>query len=375
MNALLIVAITLTLIVVITYIVYVLAIIKGLTLKPQKPAYQPSISVVIPTYNESEVIDHRIRNLNDIDYPAEKIHVIVVDDQSTDDTVELAGSAFEKYGISGEVLIKEKRTGTNASVNLGVSRAKTDIVITTDADVTFEDNALNYAIGRLLSDDKIGAVCGELEPIVKKNSFTTSSEKAYRTVYGKMCTWESNIHSTYCFNGPLIALKKKAFSPIPETHGASDASMALRIIRNGYRCVYDANAKFYEYITGDLSQQRRQKLRRSARLLEATIFNVALISPKYGKFGMFVFPLRIMMFFIVPVAFFTSVVLWSYLLAQIDLLYGIGILIAFFLALISGNWRSNLVSSFIWHQMYLLLSIKRMFRGMHVWKAVERKKV
>lgn len=342
---------------------------------PTKIKTCPNISVVIPTYNESKVIDHRIKNLKDISYPKENIHVIVVDDRSSDDTVELANEAFKKYGISGEVIVKDRRTGTNASVNIGVSKAKTDIVVTTDADVTFEENALNYAIGRLLSDNQIGAVCGELEPIIKEKSFTTSSEKAYRSVYGKMCTWESNIHSTYCFNGPLIVLKKKAFSPIPETHGASDAGMALRIIHNGYRCIYEANARFYEYITDDLSQQRRQKLRRSARLLEATLYNLDLISPKYGKFGMFVFPLRFMMFFIAPAAFFTSLILWSYLLAQINFLYGIMVWTLFTVALISGSWRSNLASSFIWHQIYLLVSLTRTFRGMHVWKAIEREKV
>jgi cellulose synthase/poly-beta-1,6-N-acetylglucosamine synthase-like glycosyltransferase len=226
-----------------------------------------------------------------------------------------------------------------------------------------------------MSDEKIGAVCGELEPIVKEKSFTTSSEKAYRSVYGKICTWESNIYSTYCFNGPLIVLKKEAFSPIPETHGASDAGMALRIIRNGYRCVYESSAKFYEYITGNLGQQRRQKLRRSARLLEATIYNIDLISPKYGKFGIFVLPLRILMFFVVPITFFTSIILWSYLLSQVNVLYGVLVWIFFFLALLSGNWRANLISSFIWHQIYLLVSMTRMFRGMHIWKAVEREKV
>jgi len=375
MNFLLVLTLLISAIPLIVYSSYATAVI--LTKKPliKNLKKYPAIYVVIPTYNESEVIDHRIKNLKDINYPTEKIHAIVVDDQSSDDTVELAKKAFEKYGMSGKVIVKEQRTGTNASVNLGVLKAKTDIVVTTDADVTFETDALNHAIGRLLSDEKIGAVCGELEPIVKQDSFTTSSEKAYRTVYGKMCTWESNIHSTYCFNGPLIVLRKKAFSPIPENYGASDASMALKIIRNGYRCVYEPSAKFYEYITGDLGQQKRQKLRRSARLLEATLYNVDLVSPKYGKFGMFVFPLRILMFFVVPIAFFTSVILWSYLLAQISLLYGIGVLILFLFALISGNWYSNLVSSFIWHQIYLLLSMKRMFRGMHVWKAVEREKV
>lgn len=357
------------------YFIYIFAVLITNESIPEPLKTSPKLTVIIPTYNESEVINHRIKNLRYINYPTEKIHVIVVDDQSTDDTVKLANKAFNKYGISGEIIIKDARTGTNASVNLGISKADTDIIVTTDADVVFEDDALNHAISTLLSDERIGAVCGELEPIVIKNSFTTRSEQAYRSVYGKMCTWESNIHSTYCFNGPLIVLKKEVFSPIPKTHGASDAGMALRIIRNGYRCIYDASAKFSEFITEDIEQQRHQKLRRSARLLEATIYNIDLLSPKYGQFGLFIFPLRILMFFVVPAAFFISVILWSYLFGQVNVVYGLAVWIVFTLALLSGKWCANLVSSFIWHQVYLLISLRYMFRGMYVWKAVEREKV
>ena len=375
MNSLLFLTLITTAIPLAVYLIYILAVLltKEPTPKPLKTF--PDITVIIPTYNESEVIDHRIKNLKDINYPSEKIHAIVVDDRSNDNTTKLAEEAFKKYEISGKVIVKDARTGTNVSVNLGISKASTDIIVTTDADVVFEDDALNYAISTLFSNERTGAVCGELKPIVIENSFTTRSEQAYRSVYGKMCTWESNIHSTYCFNGPLIVLKKEAFSPIPETHGASDAGMALRIIRNGYRCIYDASAKFYEYITEDMKQQRRQKLRRSARLLEATIYNIDLISPKFGKFGLFVFPLRILMFFIVPAAFFISVILWSYLLGQVNVVYGLVVWFFFFLALMSGKWHANLISSFIWHQMYLLVSLGYMFKGMHVWKAVNREKV
>ncbi len=375
MNSLLTLALFTSLIPIIVYSIYIVAVLITKEPEPVKVKNYPRITVSIPTYNESEVIENRIKNLRDINYPSELIHAIVVDDQSTDDTVKLAKKAFKEYEISGEVIVKEKRTGTNASVNLGVSRAKTEIVVTTDADVVFEKNALDYAIGRLLSDEKIGAVCGELEPVIKKSSFTTSSEKAYRSVYGKMCTWESGIDSTYCFNGPLIALKKKAFSPIPETHGASDAGMALRIIRNGYRCLYEPAAKFYEYITEDLGQQRRQKLRRSARLLEATFYNLDLAFSNSRRFGFIVFPLRILMFFIAPAAFFASVILWAYLAAKISLIYGVGILALFTLALISGISSSNLVSSFIWHQIYLLFSLRYMFKGVHIWKAIDRENV
>jgi biofilm PGA synthesis N-glycosyltransferase PgaC len=357
------------------YLIYIIAVLLIKESPPKILQTSPKITIIIPTYNESEVIEHRIKNLRDINYPTENIHAIIVDDQSTDNTTELAKKGFNKYGISGEVIIKDVRTGTNASVNLGISKASTDIIVTTDADVVFENDALNHAISTLLSNERTGAVCGELEPMVMENSFTTRSEKAYRSVYGKMCTWESSIHSTYCFNGPLIVLKKEVFSPIPETHGASDAGMALRIIRNGYRCIYEPSAKFYEYISEDLKQQRRQKLRRSARLLEATVYNIDMVSPKYGKFGLSVFPLRILMFFVAPAAFFISIVLWSYLLSQINLVYGLLVYIGVIIALLSGIWRSNLISSFIWHQLYLFFSLGYMFKGMHVWKAVDREKV
>lgn len=375
MNTPLMLAVFTGIIPVAVYSIYTAAILVIKEPEPVKVKNYPKITVIIPTYNESEVIKNRIKNFKEIVYPSDLIHAVVVDDRSTDNTVELAKKAFEIYGITGEVIVKEKRTGTNSSVNLGVLRAKTDVVVTTDADVVFEKNALDYAIGRLLSDEKIGAVCGELEPVIKKSSFTTSSEKAYRSVYGKMCTWESSIDSTYCFNGPLIALRKKAFSPIPETHGASDAGMALEIIRNGYRCLYEPAAKFYEYITEDLKQQRRQKLRRSARLLEATFYNIDLAFSNSRKFGYLVFPLRILMFFMVPASFFASLILWTYLAAKIGLIYGIGIIALFVLALVSGMSSSNLVSSFIWHQIYLLVSLRYMFKGVHIWKAIDRENV
>lgn len=375
MNILIIITLLTSSIPLLVYIIYLTAVLLTRESQPPENFTIPKITVVIPAYNESKVIEHRIQNFKDINYPSEKIHIIVVDDRSTDDTIELAQKAFKTYDLSGEVLIKQKRSGTNASVNLGIEKAMTDIIVTTDADVIFEKDALKNAMGMLLSDEKIGAVCGELEPIIDEKTFTTRSETAYRSVYGKMCTWESNIHSTYCFNGPLIVLRKKAFSALPEKHGASDAGMALNIIRNGYRCIYVSSAKFSEYIAKQLEQQRRQKLRRSSRLIEATLYNIDMISSKYGRFGTIVFPLRILMFVFVPALFFISIILWSYILGEINILYGLMVWIGLIFALLTGIWSSNIISSFIWHQIYLLISLVYLFRGMHMWKSVDREKV
>lgn len=170
-------------------------------------------------------------------------------------------------------------------------------------------------------------------------------------------------------------LKKKAFSPISEKYGASDAGMALNIIRNGYRCLYVSSAKFSEYIAVDIKQQRRQKIRRSARLLEATISNLDLISPKYGKFGLVVLPLRTIMFLIAPTSLFVSLVLWFYVLLSFDLFYGLAFCMAFLLLLLSGCIKQNIISSFIWHQIYLSTGLLYAFKGAGTWKAITRIKI
>ena len=357
------------------YAIYYMAVLVVKDIEVHQPDVLHPLSVVIPTYNEAEVIEHRIQNLSQIDYPTELIDVIVVDDRSDDDTVLRAQNAFKKYGLKGKIIEKAKRTGTNISVNTGIAASQNEIIVTTDADVVFEKYALKNALGVLLSDDLVGAVCGELTPIITDKTFTTNSEAAYRSVYGKMCTWESKIHSTYCFNGPLIMLKKKAFSPIPEKYGASDAGMALNIIRNGYRCLYVSSAKFSEYIAVDIKQQRRQKIRRSARLLEATISNLDIISPKYGKFGLVVLPLRTIMFLIAPTSLFVSSVLWFYVFLSFDLFYGLAFCMAFLLLLLSGYVKQNIISSFIWHQIYLIIGLLYAFKGAGTWKAITRIKI
>ena len=170
----------------------------------------PQITVFFPAWNEEKVIDMRIKNLADIDYPKNLIKVLIVDDASADKTRKECLNAFKKYDLNGEIITNKKRKGTNYNYNLGIKKAKTEIILTTDADVIFDKKAIKEGL-KVLNSKNVGAICGELKPIINKKSIATSTEKPYRDVYGKMCTWESDLDSTYCFNGPFILLKKKAF--------------------------------------------------------------------------------------------------------------------------------------------------------------------
>jgi poly-beta-1,6-N-acetyl-D-glucosamine synthase len=316
----------------------------------------------------------RIKNLAHRDYIKNKIEIIVVDDKSSDKTRGLCLKAFEKYKIKGQVITNKKRRGTNYNYNLGVKKAKTDIVLTTDADVIFDKKAIKEGLKVLLSSDKIGAICGELKPIIQKRSIATSTEAPYRNVYGKMCSWESSLESSYCFNGPFIILKKKAFSPINVQRGASDASCALNILKNGYQTKYVSKAKFSELIATGLKEQKRQKIRRATRLLQCTWEARDLLFRK-GWFGSFIFPLRVIMFMVAPLTFFVGIISVIGILFYLNWIAGIIGLLVGLSVFVVGRVKENFLSSFVWHQYYLSAGFVKMFKPNYLWKPIGRKRI
>lgn len=355
------------------YLIYILAAITSKPTKPKPLQHLPNISIVIPAYNEESVLEDRINNLAEI-YPKDKMEIIVSNDGSTDDTENIATNALQKHSLTGKV-ITHLRSGVNKAINRGINETSGEIVVITGADGLFDKDTIPHLVSVLLSSDDIGAVSGDLIPIAKGDTIFSKSEAAYRSMYGRICTWESNVHSTYCFNGPVVAFKRSASSTLNTRRGADDASMALSVIRKGYKCKYVPSAKFYEYVPDMFYEQRRQKIRRATRLLEATFVNMDVLSSRHGKFGMIIFPLRILMFFVVPSAFFLSLLLWTIILASIDILYAIGFVAVIVAMVLSGSVYTNVASSFIIYQCYLFLGLFNMLRDVHVWEPTERVKI
>lgn len=356
--------------------VYLIYILAAITSKPkQYPPLEslPKISIVIPAYNEEEVIEDRINNLAEI-YPIDKMEIIVSNDGSVDNTEEIARSVLKKHSIEGKVITHD-RSGVNKAINRGINEASQKLVVITGSDGFFDKDTIPNLLGVLLSSDDIGAVSGDLIPVAKGESIFSNSEAAYRSIYGKICTWESNVHSTYCFNGPVVAFKKEASSSLNTRRGADDASMALSVIRKGYRCQYVPSAKFYEYVPDKFHEQRRQKIRRATRLLEATFFNRNVLSTNCGRFRTIVFPLRLMMLFVVPTLVILSIILWVAYLFAVNPIYSIALLLAIVLSVALGSIRTNVLSSFIIYQAYLFLGLFNMLRDVHVWEPTERIKI
>lgn len=332
------------------------------------------ISIIIPAHNEANVIEEKIKNLSEIDYPNEMMEVIIIDDCSHDETREKAINAFKKYQINGRVHTNKTRQGTNANYNIGFSLARHELVITTDADVVFEKDALRYLLNVLIEEEQTGAVCAELIPWSSEKTLSTGIETPYRDVFGKICSWESHLHSTYCFNGPLIGIKKSAITAISPTKGASDTNIALMAIKQGFHAKYVPEAKFYEWIPVKHGEQKKQKIRRATRLLESTwSARSCLFKPKFGKFGMVVLPLRYAMLFFIPPLSLSSLIFIIALGFLITPFWGIMLFVGFILLFVIARWFNNIFSSFIWHQYYLFMGLLHMAKPAYLWESIDRK--
>lgn len=353
------------------YMIYLAGIYFGKKSVPINalPVY-PKISIIISAYNEELVIEKRIANIQECHYPRENIEIIFVDDCSSDNTKNLAKLYLERSGIPYYLIANTERLGTNRSYNSALTKAQYPIIVTTDADVFFEPDALKNLIGRLSSDEKIAAVTGELRPLMNTQS-TTMLEGVYRSFYGRMCEWESAHDSTYNFNGALVAFRSDLIRRINDKRGADDANTAFEAIRKGYRAVYESRAIVYEEIPKSFKIQFRQKTRRATGLIEATLSNLDLLGEK-TPFSRFFYPLRIFIYLATPLLFFVGLVFFS---IGIFLYNPIVVLPLFFVLVLLGIfWRQNLFFAFVINQFYLLAGLSNLGKDMRVWESTSDKK-
>jgi len=356
----------------IPYILYLFGISFGKKLTDIGfPKEYPKISMIMSAYNEERVIEDRITNLMQCHYPQDSYEILFIDDCSRDNTLSRAKTCLEESGIAFRIIANNKRLGTNRSYNHAIKLARYPIIVTTDADVFFELNALNYLIGRLVSDPKIAAVTGELRPFLNENN-TTKLEGAYRSYYGRMCDWESAVDSTYNFNGALVAFRTDLIQRIDDKRGSDDANTAFEAIRKGYRAVYERRAIVFEDIPQSFGEQYRQKIRRAKRLIEATLANLDLLGMN-RPFSRFFYPLRLFIYLCTPVLFFISlflIIIGLYLASPVILL------VLLFLALAIGAvWRQNLFNAFVVNQFYLIVGLLNMGKDTRIWESTSKKEI
>ena len=353
------------------YLYYLRNIRKPL-LKPtqQKNTEYPNISIVINAYKEGELVAERIRDICNTEYPLDKITLYVFNDGADSATSNAAKRVLPACPFETHLIEPKIRLGKTACQNKAISLISDEVIVFTDADITTKPDALLRLIDTL-SEDGVGAVCADLIP-VGSNKSVTNSESAYRSIYGKMCEYDSFIDSTYNFNGPLIAFKKSAVPNVEETRGADDANLALACIRNGFRALYVSEAVAFELQPVSLKEQFSQKIRRADGLVNSTRLFKGVGKNSERKFWRETFPIRKWMLLYSPILFIVSAVLGLVGVFLLSPVLGCILLILSSAVLLFTVLKpKNLISSFVMNQFFLTVGLIRR-KNILQWDRVEK---
>jgi glycosyltransferase involved in cell wall biosynthesis len=211
--------------------------------EPRLGAIEPTVSIVVVAYNEGARIDTRLENLLALDYPVQRLEIIVGSDGSTDDTVERART----YADAG-VVVKAlpRRRGKPAVLNALRRSARGDIVVFADARQQFDRGTLRALVANF-ADPQVGAVSGELMLRPADGAATAGQGAAFYWHYEKYIrSAESAFDSTVGATGAIYAVRREMFEPIPEDTLLDDVLIPLRIVRQGYRVVFEPRAKAFD---------------------------------------------------------------------------------------------------------------------------------
>lgn len=236
--------------------------------------YIPSVSVIIPVYNEEKTVERKIENCLSLEYPREQLDIVLASDGSTDSTLAIA----RKYQDRGVRIFDFPRAGKLATINRVVPEVTSEIVVLTDVSAMFASDALLKMV-RYFVDDHVGVVTG-VEKISKKNDYISMSECVYWQYETRLKELESRIYSTVGANGPIYAIRRELFPSLPSNQNiCDDMAISLSVIGKGKRIVLEPSAIALEEPSLSIQDEWRRKQRISTGAWQALFYYKRLLVP------------------------------------------------------------------------------------------------
>jgi cellulose synthase/poly-beta-1,6-N-acetylglucosamine synthase-like glycosyltransferase len=217
----------------------------------RKRDVEPTVTVVVTAYNEEAVIERRLDNLLALDYPADKLELVVTSDASTDRTHELV----ERFAPRVR-LLENPRGGKVAAQDRAVRQAAGEIVAFSDANATWAPDALRRLV-RSFADPDVAYVCGQLKI---QRADGSNREGAYWRYELLVRAAESRLHSVTGGNGSIYAVRRSDYVEVDPRFG-HDLSFPYLMVQRGRRAVYEPEAHAFEKPTPTNETEYRRKVR------------------------------------------------------------------------------------------------------------------
>lgn len=248
--------------------------------------YFPSVTVMVVAHNEEKVILKKLKNLEKITYPEEKIKILVTSDNSTDMTNEIVKNYISTTNRNVTLYeVKERRGKTNAQ-NEAQKLVDSEILVMTDANSMLKEDSIKELVSSF-TDEKIAYVTGRLVYINEKNSVSSESENTYWDFETKIRHIESKIQTITAGNGALYAVRNEDYFEVNDIE-SHDSSFPLYYNLKGKKAISNEQAVAFEKAGETFEEEYKRKVRMNRVLLRHVLPTVKILNVfKYKWFTLF----------------------------------------------------------------------------------------
>jgi len=270
------------------------------------------VSLIIPTYNEARVIHGRFDNLENGNFPKDRLEVVFVDGGSTDGTPNILKHLAQHAGFDTRIVSQTCRTGFNNAIVEGFAATNGDIICVTGAETEYDADALNRLLAHF-ANPEIGAVTGR-ERVRSPQGLSPRLEVAYRDLYDIVREAESRIDSLFDIKGEISASRRSIMAHLVEKpelsrKGCIDCCISFQAKIDGYKAIYEPAATYWETPPKSILDSLKQQTRRAATLIQNMLmFKGMILNRKYGYFGMLIMPAHFLMLIILPLLLLIGIV-------------------------------------------------------------------
>ncbi|MEP6583200.1 MAG: glycosyltransferase family 2 protein [Ginsengibacter sp.] len=262
------------------------------------PSYQPSISLVIATYNEEQIIRKKVLNTLELDYPKDKLKIYFVTDGSTDNTNSILKS-YEHINV----LFRPERKGKVAAINHAMEFINTPFVIFCDANA-FLNKACIKEIVKHYINENIGAVAGEKKVIdlSAKQNAAGSGEGIYWRYESLLKKLDASYYTVVGAAGELFSMRTSLYEPVSTDILLDDFMISMNICKKGFRVMYEPAAFAMEAPSISIGDEQKRKIRISAGGFQSIFLLKDLLNIfKYGKLSFQYISHRVLRWAVCPI--------------------------------------------------------------------------
>lgn len=219
----------------------------------------PTVTLIVPAYNEEVVLEAKLQNSLEIDYPRDRLEILVASDGSRDRTNEIA-ARFADRGV--RLLAFEENRGKASAMNDAVQQARGELLCLCDANVMFRPDALRILVDTL-ADPEVGAATGDVRLLSGDSEFG-EGESLYYRIERRIQEFESALGSTMGVDGGMYLIRRELYRQLPRDTVLDDFKTSMNVVKAGKRLIYEPAAIAIENGTPLSSDEFRRRVRVAA---------------------------------------------------------------------------------------------------------------